>query len=539
MIKYGAMDGDVGNAELSRALVEAVPVAVFTLAVEDGALSSLNPEFEHLTGCGKEALGRPMTALVEPGDVPVLISNLHQVMLGSLPEPFELRLKSADGSFVTAEVTLRPQRYRRRLVRIMGFARDVTERRTVVRDLRAAKEAAEAGSLAKSEFLANMSHEIRTPLNAVVAMTGLLLDMELPPQAHGYAEIIRSSGKSLLDLINSVLDFSKIESHKLEIENQPFAVGECVTSAVEMVSAMASAKGLAIETILGEHCPAAIFGDVTRVRQVLVNLLSNAVKFTEEGSVTILVDTVADPAEPQEGRPPRAEREVELTFEVRDTGIGIPLDKQTRIFDVFDQADASTTRRFGGTGLGLTISRRLTELMGGTISVESAPGEGSTFRFSIHGRTSVLSQPAPEKERSDPELSRKMPLRILVAEDHPINQIVARLLLEQMGYQPDVVADGREAVEALEKNPYDVVLMDVHMPVLDGLEATREIRRRGNAERPKIIALTASTLKGDREQCLAAGMDEFLGKPIDELELEAVLKLVGGFDHPASGSANG
>ncbi|MDA8018540.1 MAG: ATP-binding protein [Thermoanaerobaculia bacterium] len=521
------------SEDFSRALVRAAPIPMFTLAVEDGSLTSTNPAFDAWTGSDPGSGGGFMTSYVHPGDVALFISNLHQAMLGQMPSPFELRMRASGESFQISELSLLPESRDGRLVQILGFVRDVRERRSIIRDLRAARDAAEAGSRAKTEFLANMSHEIRTPLNAIVAVGGLLCDMRLDEQAQSFAEIIRTSSKTLLELINSVLDFSKIESEKLELESQPFAIGECVTSAVELVSSQASEKALTISTEIDASCPPAIFGDVTRVRQILANLLSNAVKFTEVGSIVVRASSRSVPPDATD------EAEVEVFFEVRDSGIGIPAEKQAKIFDVFSQADASTTRRFGGTGLGLTISRRLTELMGGSISVESEPGQGSTFRFSIRGRPARLSQMPDAALQLDTELATKMPMRILVAEDHPTNQIVARLLLERMGYEPDVVDNGRQAVDAVAAaidsgNPYDVVLMDVHMPVLDGLAATREILERWEHERPKIAAVTASTLKGDRERCLAAGVDEFLGKPIFADELEAMLKLMGGYRDAAA-----
>ena len=522
--------------DFSASLVRAAPIPMFTLAVEDGSLTSTNPAFDAWIGLEVGDAGTSMTAYLHPGDVAVFVSNLHQAMLGQLPAPFELRLRASGESYQISELSLQPESRDGKLVQILGFVRDIRERRSIVRDLRAARDAAEAGSRAKTEFLANMSHEIRTPLNAIVAVSGLLRDMRLDDQAESFAEIIRTSSKTLLELINSVLDFSKIESDKLELENQPFSIADCLASSVELVSSQASEKGLVVDTRIDHHCPPAIFGDVTRVRQVLVNLLSNAVKFTEDGSVDVVVSSQPVPLGAE------GDDKVEVHFEVRDSGIGIPADKQAKIFDVFSQADASTTRRFGGTGLGLTISRRLTELMGGVIAVESEPGCGSTFRFSVRGRPARLHLTPDTAQHVDTELASKMPLRILVAEDHPTNQIVARLLLQRMGYEPDVVDNGRQAVNAVARaadsgEPYDVVLMDVHMPVLDGLAATREIRRRHAEASPKIAAVTASTLKGDRERCLAAGVDEFVGKPIFADELEATLKQMGGYrDEDGSGA---
>ncbi len=505
-------------AEVKEALVRAAPMAIFTLAIEDGSVTSANAAFERLTGrAAADLIGQSMTSLVAPQEMAKLVSNLHQVTLGNAPEPFDLWLVRPSSEIQIAEVTLRPQIVEGQVQRVLGFAHDVTERRAAVHDLRAAKEAAEAG-LAKGEFLANVSHEIRTPLNAIIAMSGLLVDMPLASQAQAFAETIRTSSQNLLGLVNGVLDFSKFESNNLELENQPFVVGECVSSAVELVAAAASEKGLALAASVSEGSPATIHGDVTRLRQILVNLLSNAVKFTEKGSVKLLVD--AEDAG-------RGEGEVEMTFEVRDTGIGISAEQQERIFDVFSQADASTMRRFGGTGLGLSISKCLVELMGGTITVVSTRGQGSSFRFKIPAKIARVVSPA-KSHTVDTQLGRKMPLSILVAEDDATNQVVARLFLEKLGYEATIVSDGGAAVAALEDESYDLVLMDAHMPVLDGLEATREIRRRWGRERPKIVAVTASTMVGDRERCLEAGMDDFIGKPIFLEELEAVLRSVAG-----------
>ena len=503
-----------------RDLVATAPLAIFELAVEDGSITSLNPSFERLTGWSAgEWVGKDMTALCHQKDVPQLIAQLHQVILGEALPPFELRLRTQTGNFLTAELTITPQQSRGQVRRILGYARDVTERKVAIRDLRAAKEAAEAASHTKSEFLANVSHEIRTPMNAIIGMTALLLDTPLASQQQDFAETIRSSSDTLLTLINDILDFSKIEAGRLELERQPFGLVECLQEAVDLVAPRAAEKDLELSFQISADCPMALVGDVTRVRQVLVNLLSNAVKFTEQGAVEIAVRAK-----------PLAAGEYRVDFAVSDTGIGIAPEKRRRIFDAFSQADASTTRRYGGTGLGLTISRRLTELMGGTIEVESTPGQGSTFRFSIRARATqqvAVGQPrAVAKKKIDRHLAKRLPLRILVADDNPTNREVASLMLQRMGYTPDLASNGEEVLEAMDWRRYDVVLMDVHMPVLDGLETTRRIRRAWPAdEQPQIVAMTASTMRGDREECLEAGMDDFLGKPVFDNELQAVLEL--------------
>jgi len=393
------------------------------------------------------------------------------------------------------------------------------------RDLEREKARAEEASLAKGEFLANMSHEIRTPMNAVLGMTSLLLGMPLPREQREHVETIRQSGEALLSVINDILDFSKVEAGALDVELAPFVLRTCLDEAVTIVAPKAAAKGLVLSCEVGDGVPIAIESDAARLRQILVNLLDNAVKFTPRGEVRLEVA-----AEPSDGQ------ELELRLAVHDTGVGIPTDQIERLFQPFTQVDSSTTRLFGGTGLGLAICRRLTERLGGRMWAESDPGRGSTFTCTLRCRPAEVPLQRTSAFGDDfagAPLAERLPLRILVAEDNSVNQRVALLMLERLGYVADVAADGFEVLDALRRQRYDLILMDVQMPGMDGLEATRRIRTEAPRERqPRIVAMTANALREHRDACFAAGMDDFLSKPILLSDLRAALVRVGGDRSP-------
>jgi PAS domain S-box-containing protein len=497
----------------TRSLIESNIDALMTTD-PSGIISDVNKQMEQLTGCTRdELIGAPFKDYFT--DPERAEAGIRRVLREKSVTDYELTARARDGkqTVVSYNATTFYDR-NRKLQGVFAAARDVTERKRVEMELKQAKAVAESASRTKSDFLASMSHEIRTPMNAIMGIADLLAKTTLTSEQDKYVQVFRRAGDNLLNLINDILDLSKVEASQLELERTGFSLMDQLEIVMEMVAAKAHEKGLALVCEIAPNVPADLVGDPTRLRQVLLNLIGNAVKFTESGEVSLHVMLELDTLVPT------------LRFTVSDSGIGIPAEKLERVFERFTQADTSTTRRFGGSGLGLTISKRLVELMGGRIWVESEVGEGSMFAFAVPFeiwigdtlRGAVLVGP----DQGVPLI----PLRILLAEDSPDNCLVTMAYLEDTPYQIEIAETGAIACEMFATRPYDLVLMDRQMPVMDGLTATRKIRawEQANDRQPTpIIALTASALKGDREMCLAAGCTAFLTKPIkQEVLLQAI-----------------
>jgi PAS domain S-box-containing protein len=498
------------------------------ITTPDADILSVNPAFESMSGYrAAEVLGRNPRLLSSGKQDSEFYRRMWETLLEHGHWQGEMVNRRKDGSLYTGWVTINAVHddagQLRHYISVMA---DITERKRHEAELLEAKERSEAAALAKTTFLATMSHEIRTPMNGVLGMTELLLLSKLTDSQRKQLELVKSSADSLLTILNEILDFSKIEAQGVAIEAVPFDPAEVINDIAGLFGARATAKSLRLTQHMHPALPRSVIGDPTRLRQILTNLVSNALKFTQAGSIVL---TAAPDGEALTDGTQR------LRFAVTDSGIGIPAEKQAVIFDAFSQADGSTTRHYGGTGLGLAISRRLAEAMDGDLTVASAPGNGSCF--TLHIRVHVDPELAVHKQRQDshhrhppPSAPGPMGLRILVAEDTPTNQVVLRGILEKLGHRVTIVGDGAAAVATAKANVFDVILMDVQMPVMDGLAATREIRDSENGNpgsggrHTPIVALTANAFSADRDACLDAGMDGFVSKPVKLTDLQMALQ---------------
>jgi len=500
------------------AIVESSDDAIVSLDRE-GVIRSWNAGAERVTGySAEEAIGRAATFAIPDDVVTADVEALTSVMGGVRLRDYATARIHRDGHRIDMAMTLSPLVDDRGVVSGMAVVgRDVTWQKRAQVELLQAKERAEAANRAKSEFLANMSHEIRTPMNAVLGFSELLSTLNLPDAAREHVRLVRTAGQDLMVVIDDILDFSKIEAGKLTVERIRFDPRARCVDTVETLRVRAAQKGLELSCWVHPQIPDVVVGDPFRIAQILINLVGNAIKFTERGAIRVAV-TAAD----------MAHGDLRLSFSVTDTGIGIAADRVAAIFEAFEQADNSVTRRYGGTGLGLAISARLARLLGGELRVDSRLGVGSTFSFSVVVAPVASSDDAAphasEVIQADAGTSNR-PVRVLVAEDNLVNQQLIKALLHADGHSVTLVKDGRAAIAAVEAERYDLVLMDVQMPVMDGLEATAEIRARegSSGERIPIIALTAGAMRGDRERCLDVGMDDFITKPVSMAALRRVL----------------
>jgi two-component system sensor histidine kinase/response regulator len=518
--------------------------AIVSMTDLNGTIIYANDRFCQISGYSQaELLGQNHRIVKSGFHPPEVFDELWHTITQGRVWHGEVKNRKRNGDFYWVFATIvpltdvngLPQQY-------IGIRTDITAIKALEQSLNEAKSTAEAANRAKSEFLANMSHEIRTPMNGVIGMTDLALDTVLTSTQRNYLNTVKNSAQSLLRILNDILDFSKIEAGRLDIEKIEFNLPQVITDTLKSIEARAVAKGLFMHCELAPDVPAQVIGDPLRIRQVLTNLCDNAIKFTQQGGLTVRVHALVSDVDGYEAQ-----------ISVCDTGIGIPASKQQAIFAAFSQADSSTTRQFGGTGLGLSICARLVELMGGRIWLESIEQKGSTFHFTVRVGRPVAAPVASEPVLSTlpmtsnttsqvatgiattPPASVQRPLLVLLVEDHPVNQMLATTLLKKWGHTVVLAQNGQEAVDLFPNSPWDVVLMDMQMPVMGGLEATERIRAMElPQQRVPIIAVTANAMESDREACLKAGMDDHLPKPINSKNLQAMLER-----HTAPGRAEG
>ena len=525
---------------------------------ESGTILAVNPALEGMFGYRQEEVVGQSIELLIPDFADVDYNNhANSPLTGTTPgKLMEILPQRSDGSLFHAEIQIGKAMVDDEQIYACTVA-DITQRKQFESELMEAKDRAEIAARAKTEFLAMVSHEIRTPMNGVLGMTSLLMDTELSEEQQEYADIIHKSGDALLLVINDILDYSKIESGKMELEEVPLHLASCIGETFDLFTVKSKSHNLELTWGVDQHIPAQLMGDVTKLRQVLINLVGNAVKFTEKGSVHVYASLIQE-----------HEDSVHIAIAVQDTGVGIPADKLPLLFQPFSQLDSSMSRKYGGTGLGLAICKNLVELMGGEISVQSCHGDdgesGTTFLMELplrKMRAQLGDEPEDEDytptsfsfaalleedEREEAAtctdglklleptkltVTRPIPVhapqeyRILVADDNEVNQKLSLRLLEKLGLGADVVSNGREALEKARSQPYDLILMDIQMPIMDGFQATREIISSvPEEERPVIIAMTANVLRGEREKCIEFGMHDFISKPIRMQALQEIVE---------------
>ena len=514
--------------QTNQLILDGAVDAIITID-DTGVIASVNPAVEKLTGYNRsELIGQNIRLLMlspyreeHDGYLQSYLSSGQKKIIGT---DREVSILKKDGIELPVELSVSEVALADRKM-FTGILRDVSERKRSEEVLRQAKEEAELSAKAKSQFLANMSHEIRTPMNGILGMTELLSQTSLTPKQQEYIGLVQNSGKNLLSIINDILDISKIEADKLVLTKIPFDLEELISETVKIARFSTKDKELSITYQIDPDIPRTLNGDSHRLRQILNNLISNAIKFTDEGTIDVQVSIKHRDLE-----------QIELVWDVSDTGIGMTPEQKERIFQPFTQADDSTVKKYGGTGLGLNISKQLAEMMGGTLWLESEYGKGSTFSFSTqfgllqdyHDVESIMRQ--SENESSDTDnvydpTASSGPLRILLVEDNEINQVVAQSMLQEAGHTVVLSGNGRIALETLENESFDIILMDVHMPEMDGFEATAAIREQelvSGAHIP-IVALTANVMLEDQQRCLEAGMDAYVPKPFDPQVLSSTI----------------
>jgi PAS domain S-box-containing protein len=504
------------QAEEERDRFFTLSLDMLCIAGLDGYFKRLNPAWEHVLGLSiEELLAHPFLHFVHPDDHSATLDQVHHLAQGANTIEFENRYRCRDGSFRTLLWTATPDPERQM---IYALARDITERKRAEAELKQAKDAAETANRAKSEFLANMSHEIRTPMNGILGMTELALGTDLAPEQREYLTMVKASADALLAVINDILDFSKIEARKLQLEKVAFTLPDTLGDTLKVLALRAQEKGLELACHIPPSVPDTVLGDPGRLRQVVLNLVGNALKFTEEGEIVADVSVVSQTAE-----------EVFLHFLIRDTGIGIPEDKQKVIFEAFSQADTSMARRYGGTGLGLAIASQLVQMMDGGIWVESTMGQGSTFHF-----TAKFGLPQEPTLPTTPARPADLHgLAVLVVDDNATNRRILEELLGNWHMRPTMVADGPSALNLLKRGaetgePFPLVLLDAHMPKMDGFVVAREIRGNPALTGLTVVMLTSAGLPADVACCQELGIDAYLMKPIKQSELfDTILAALG------------